>query len=133
MKSIDDLDVLNVRGSVSSIAEMFHVISKVFIMLLLDGLQSFCCRWMLIRALKVANEKGTQLLLVVDSSFGQIDELGSSHVGQCYGQIVGLYSIVISHGLNDCVVNLDEFFRVVEAVILVDRPRLELINPKDLP
>jgi hypothetical protein len=133
MKSIDDLDVLNVRGSVSSIAEIFHVISKVFIMLPLDDLQSFCYRWTLIRALEVANEKGTQLLPVVDSSFGQIDELGSSHVGQCCGQIVGLYPIVISHGLNDCVVNLDEFFRVVEVVILVNRPRLELINPKDLP
>jgi DNA-directed RNA polymerase subunit N (RpoN/RPB10) len=28
-------------------------------MLLLDGLQSFCCRWMLVRALKVTDERDT--------------------------------------------------------------------------
>jgi DNA-directed RNA polymerase subunit N (RpoN/RPB10) len=39
-------------------------------MLLLDGIQSFCCRWTLIRALEVVDEHGIQLVLVVDSTFG---------------------------------------------------------------
>jgi hypothetical protein len=43
-------------------------------MLLLDGLQSFCCRWTLIRALEVVNEQGTNLVPVLDSAFRQIDE-----------------------------------------------------------
>jgi hypothetical protein len=38
MKSIDDLDVLDVRDSIPCVAEMFHVVSEAFIMLLLDGL-----------------------------------------------------------------------------------------------
>jgi hypothetical protein len=37
VKSIDNLDVLDVWDSVPSITEMFHVVLKAFIMLLLDG------------------------------------------------------------------------------------------------
>jgi hypothetical protein len=47
-------------------------------------------------------------------------------------QIVGLYLIVTSYGFNDRVVNLDEFFRVAGVVILVNRPRLELVGLGDL-
>jgi hypothetical protein len=51
MEIIDDLDVLDVRDSVCDIAEIFHVVLEAFIMLLLDGLQGFCCRQTLIHAL----------------------------------------------------------------------------------
>jgi hypothetical protein len=37
-EDIDDLDVLDIRGSIPSIAEIFHVVPKALIMLLLDGL-----------------------------------------------------------------------------------------------
>jgi hypothetical protein len=37
-EGIDDLDVLNVRDSIPSIAEMFHVILEAFMMLLLASL-----------------------------------------------------------------------------------------------
>jgi hypothetical protein len=59
MEDIDDLDVLDVWDSVPGIAEMFHIIWETFIMLLPDGLQGLCCRWMLICALEVSNEHGT--------------------------------------------------------------------------
>jgi hypothetical protein len=70
MEIIDDFDVLNIWDSVPGIAEMFHVTSEIFIMLSLDGLKSFYCRWTLVRALKVVDEHGTKLVLVVDSAFG---------------------------------------------------------------
>jgi hypothetical protein len=59
MKSIDDLDVLDIRASVSGIAEMFHVVLETFIVLLPDGLQGLCCVRTLICALNVSNEHGT--------------------------------------------------------------------------
>jgi hypothetical protein len=59
MEGVDDLDVLDVRDSVPGIAEIFHVVPEAFIMLLLDGIQSFCSRWMLVRAMKVPDEHDT--------------------------------------------------------------------------
>jgi hypothetical protein len=56
MEDIDDLDVFDVRDCVSGIAKMFYVVLKTFIMLLPDGLQGLCCRWMLVHALEVAND-----------------------------------------------------------------------------
>jgi hypothetical protein len=47
------------KDSILGIAETFHVISKAFIMLLLDGLQGFSYGWMLVCALEVADEHGT--------------------------------------------------------------------------
>jgi hypothetical protein len=41
VKCIDDLDVLNVWDSVSSIAEIFHVVPEALIILLLHGLSGF--------------------------------------------------------------------------------------------
>jgi hypothetical protein len=35
--------------------------------------------------------------------------------------------------VNDCAVHLDELFWVTGAIIFVDRPRLELVRPGDLP
>jgi hypothetical protein len=58
VESIDDLDVLDVRDNVPGIAEAFHVVPETFIMLLSDGLQSHCCRWTLVHALKVSDEHG---------------------------------------------------------------------------
>jgi hypothetical protein len=43
-KGIDDIDVLDVWDSVSSIVEIFHEVPKAFIMLLLYGLQGLSCR-----------------------------------------------------------------------------------------
>jgi hypothetical protein len=43
---------------------------------------------------------------------GQIDQSGCGCPRQCRGQIVGLYPINTSSGLNDRVVNLDELFSV---------------------
>jgi hypothetical protein len=37
-----------------------------------------------------------------------------------------------SCGLNDCVVYLDEFFKIVGPIIFVDRLRLELVWPDNL-
>jgi hypothetical protein len=59
LEGVDDLDVLDVWDSIPGIAKMFHVISKALIMLLLDGLQGFSYGWMLVCALKVADEHGT--------------------------------------------------------------------------
>jgi hypothetical protein len=64
---------------------------------------------------------------------GQIDKPRPCHAGQSLGQIVGLHLIVTFGGLNDPVVNLDEFFGVARAVILVDRSRLELVRLGNLP
>jgi hypothetical protein len=54
-QGIDNFDVLNVWDIVPGIAEMFHVVLEAFIKLLFDSLEGFCCRWMLVRALKVVN------------------------------------------------------------------------------
>jgi hypothetical protein len=56
---VDDLDVLNVRDSVPSITEMFHVVLDALIMLLSDGLESLSSRWTLVHALEVLNEHDT--------------------------------------------------------------------------
>jgi hypothetical protein len=102
-------------------------------MLLLDSLQGLNCGRTLVRALKVSDEHVTYLVLVVHSTFEQVDEPRSSCAGQCRGQIVGFYPIVSSGGLNDRVIDLDEFFRIAGSVILVDRFRLELVRTSDLP
>jgi hypothetical protein len=62
MEGIDALDVLDIRDSVPGIAEIFHIVPETHIMLLPNGLQGLCCRWTLIRALKVLNEHGTHLV-----------------------------------------------------------------------
>jgi hypothetical protein len=59
MKSIDDLNVMCVRDSIPGVAETFHIVLETFIMLLSDGFQGLCCRWMLICALEVSDENGT--------------------------------------------------------------------------
>jgi hypothetical protein len=45
-------------------------IAKTLILSLLDGLEGFSRRWTFIRALKVSNEHGTQLVLGFDGCFG---------------------------------------------------------------
>jgi hypothetical protein len=40
VEGVADLDVLDIRDSVPSIAEIFHVVPETLIMLLSDGLQS---------------------------------------------------------------------------------------------
>jgi hypothetical protein len=55
MEGIDDFDVLDVRDSVSGIAETFHVISEAFIIFLLDSLQGLSCGRTLVRTLEVFN------------------------------------------------------------------------------
>jgi hypothetical protein len=40
-EGVDDFDALDVRDSVPSIAEIFHVLLETFIRLLLDRLQGF--------------------------------------------------------------------------------------------
>jgi hypothetical protein len=52
MKGIDDLDVLDIRDSVPSIAETFDIVPETLIMLLPDGFQGLSTRWMFIHALK---------------------------------------------------------------------------------
>jgi hypothetical protein len=59
MEGIDDLNVLDVRDSVPGITKMFHIIPKVFIMLLLDSLQGLRCGRTLVCALEVLDEHGT--------------------------------------------------------------------------
>jgi hypothetical protein len=59
MEGIDDVNVLDIWYSIPSIVEMFHVISEAFIMLLLDDLQGFYCKWMHVHALQVPNEHDT--------------------------------------------------------------------------
>jgi hypothetical protein len=68
----------------------------------------------------------------VDNALGQVNEPRSSRARQYREQIVGLYPIVASCGLNDRVVDLDEFFRVAGTVIFTNLPRLELVSPNDL-
>jgi hypothetical protein len=74
MEGIDDLNVFDVKNSIPGIAKTFQVISKAFIILLLDGLQSFGSRWPLICALEIADEHGIELVPIVDGSFGYVDE-----------------------------------------------------------
>jgi hypothetical protein len=59
VEGIDDLDVLDIRNDVPGIIEIFHVVPKALIMILLDGLQSLNSRWALVRALKILDEHGT--------------------------------------------------------------------------
>jgi hypothetical protein len=59
MKSIDDLDALDVRDSIPVVAEMFHVVPEALIMLLLDGLQSLSSRQTLICDLDISDEHNT--------------------------------------------------------------------------
>jgi hypothetical protein len=58
-EGINDLDVLNIRDSVPSVVETFHMVPEALIMLLLDVLQSLSSRCTLVRALVVPNEHGT--------------------------------------------------------------------------
>jgi hypothetical protein len=44
VEGIADLDVLDIRDSIPSIAETFHIVLKALSMLLLDGLQSLSSR-----------------------------------------------------------------------------------------
>jgi hypothetical protein len=69
----------------------------------------------------------------VDRSLRQIDKSSSDYVRQCHGQIVGLYLIVSSYSLDDCMIDLDEFFEIVGSIIFVDVPSLEFLWPPDLP
>jgi hypothetical protein len=59
----------------------------------------------------------TQLVPGVDRSLGQIDKSSSGCVRQCHGQIVGLYLIVSSYSLDDCMIDLDEFFEIAGSII----------------
>jgi hypothetical protein len=70
MEGINDLDIVDVRDIVSSIAEMLDIIVETLIMLLLDGLEGLGSRRTLIGALEVPNEHGTHLILGVNGSLG---------------------------------------------------------------
>jgi hypothetical protein len=59
VEGIDDLDVLHVWDSIPHVAETFHITLEALIMLLLDGLQCFSHRRMLVHALDVPDEYGT--------------------------------------------------------------------------
>jgi hypothetical protein len=61
-EDVNNLDVLDVRDAISGIASTLDIITETFIMLLLDGLEGLCGRWMLIDALKIPDEHGTQLV-----------------------------------------------------------------------
>jgi hypothetical protein len=74
VEGIDDLDVLDIWDVIPDVVEMFHIVSEALIMLLLDGLQSLCSRWMLIRALEVLDEHATYLVPSVDRSVRQVDK-----------------------------------------------------------
>jgi hypothetical protein len=58
VEGIDDLDVLDVQDIVLGVVEMFHIVSKTFIMLLPDGLEGLCYGWTLVCTLEVPNEYG---------------------------------------------------------------------------
>jgi hypothetical protein len=68
MEGVNDLDVLDVRDAIFGIAEMLDIIVETLIMLLLDGLEGLNSRWMLIGALEVPDEHGTQLVPGVNGS-----------------------------------------------------------------
>jgi hypothetical protein len=59
MEDIDDFIILDVQNSIPGVAEMFHIIPKTFIMILLDGPQGLSCGRTLVRAVEVPNEHGT--------------------------------------------------------------------------
>jgi hypothetical protein len=59
-----------VQDDISGIAETLDIITETLIVLLLDGLEGLSGRWMLIGALKVPDEHGTQLVPGVNGSFG---------------------------------------------------------------
>jgi hypothetical protein len=63
-----------VGDSIPGIVEAFNIIAETLIMSLLDSLEGLNSRWTLIRALKVSNKHGTQLILRLDGCFGQVDE-----------------------------------------------------------
>jgi hypothetical protein len=52
--------------------------------------------------------------------------------GQCCGQKVGLNPIISSDSLYDRLIYLNEFFRIVGAVIAVNVAAIEFILPSDL-
>jgi hypothetical protein len=59
MESIDNLDVLDVRGGIPGIAKTFYVVLDALIMLLHDGLQSLSSRWTLVCILEVPDKYDT--------------------------------------------------------------------------
>jgi hypothetical protein len=59
VKGIDDFDVVDMRDSITDFVETFRVAPEAFIMLLLDSLQDFSSRRILVRTLKVIDEHGT--------------------------------------------------------------------------
>jgi hypothetical protein len=133
VKGIDDLDDLDVRNGVPGIAETFHIVPETLIMLLLDGLQSFSCRWMLVCTLKIPDEHGTKLVPIVDGSFRQVDEPRPGRARQCHEQVIIFHPIISSRGLDDYVIDLEESFGIFGAMIYVDVPGLEVFWPHDLP
>jgi hypothetical protein len=54
-------------------------------------------------------------------------------VDRSLGQIVGLYPIISSCSLDDCVIDLDEHFGIAGPIILVDMLSLEFLWPDNLP
>jgi hypothetical protein len=56
---IDDLDVMDVWDNIPGVVEMFYIVLEALIMLMLDGLQGFSCRWTLVCTLEVPNEHDT--------------------------------------------------------------------------
>jgi hypothetical protein len=74
MESVDDLNILDVGDSVPGIAETFDITAKTLIMSLLDSLEGLSSRWTLVRALKVSNKHGTQLVPGLDGCFRKVDE-----------------------------------------------------------
>jgi hypothetical protein len=63
-----------VGDCVPGIAETFNIIVETLIMSLLDSLEGLSSKWTLVRALKVSNKHGTQLVPGLDGCFGQVDE-----------------------------------------------------------
>jgi hypothetical protein len=49
-----------------------------------------------------------------------------------HGQKVGIHLIVSSDSLNDCLIHLNKFSRVLGAIVPVDVASLELVWPPDL-
>jgi hypothetical protein len=70
MEGVNDLDVLNMRDVIPSIAETLDIIAETLIMLLFDDLEGLDSRRMLISALKIPGEHGTQLVPGVNGSLG---------------------------------------------------------------
>jgi hypothetical protein len=70
MEGVNNFVVMDVRDVVSGIAETLDIITETLIMLLLDGLEGLGSRLMLIGALEVPGEHGTQLVPGVNGSFG---------------------------------------------------------------